>query len=134
MLTEFSKKLLNFIHIIFATVPFLIYFMPIYLIVPYIHWILILAIMTPLHWIFIDNQCLLTMISKYLGDYKDSQTNAEFTENNLKSIYLPIMKVFKWSWNNDGINKMSTFHWIINILLIWYYIFFYIKYTYTGLM
>lgn len=66
MLTEFSKKLLNFIHIIFATVPFLIYFIPTYLIVPYIHWILILAIMTPLHWIFIDNQCLLTILSKYL--------------------------------------------------------------------
>ena len=90
--------------------------------------------MTPLHWIFINNQCLLTMLSKHLGDYKDSQTNAEFTENNLKSIYLPIMKLFRWDWNDDGINKMSTFHWIINILLIWYYIFFYAKYSYRSLM
>ena len=87
MLIQFSKKFLNFIHIIFATVPFLIYFVPANFIVPYIHWILILGVMTPLHWIFIDNQCLLTILSKYLGDYKDSETNAEFTENNLKNIY-----------------------------------------------
>lgn len=44
------------------------------------------------------------------------------------------MKVFNWRWNDDGINKMSTFHWIMNILLIWYYIFFYVKYSYTSLM
>ena len=85
--------------------------------------------MVPLHWVFIENQCLLTMISKQLGDYKDSKTNSEFTENNLKEVYLPIMKFFNWKWDDDGLQKMSTFHWVMNILFVWYYSFYFTGYV-----
>ena len=129
MLIEIAKKLLNSLHVFFALIPVLIFFIPIRFVKFYAHWLLLGAIMVPLHWVFTDNQCLLTMISKRLGDYKDSKTNSEFTERNLKWIYLPIMRVFDWKWDNDGLQKMSTFHWGMNILFIWYYSFYFTGYV-----
>mgnify|MGYP001156859902 FL=1 len=124
MFNDFIKKFLNALHVSMALTPILIFFLPINLVKPYSHWLLFFSIMVPLHWVFIENQCLLTMISKQLGDYKDSKTNSEFTENNLKEVYLPIMKFFNWKWDNDGLQKMSTFHWVMNILFVWYYSFY----------
>ena len=60
-----------------------------------------------------------------MGDYKNTRTTSDFSEHNLKWLYLPIMKVFNWKWNSQGLDKMVTLHWIINIILIWIYTFFY---------
>ena len=126
MLTNIITKLLDSMHIIFASIPILIYMTPVTLIKPYIHWLLLIMIMTPLHWVFIDNQCILTMISKYFGDYKHTETDSGFTEENCQWLYKPIMRLFGWKWNNDGLNKMATLHWIINIILIWIYCFYFL--------
>ena len=124
MFSNIITKLLDSMHIIFASIPILIYMSPVTSIKPYIHWLLLIMIMTPLHWVFIDNQCILTMISKYFGDYKNTETDSGFTVENCQWLYKPIMNRIGWQWNNNGINKMVTLHWIINILLVWYYAFY----------
>jgi len=80
----------------------------------------------PLHWVFINNMCLTTYISINLGDYKNSKTTSQFSENNLMWLYTPLLQLFGWKFDNDGMDKITTLHSFINILFIWYYCF-YIK-------
>ena len=87
-------------------------------------WILLLTALTPLHWKYFDNRCFLTYLSKKLGYYTDSNTDSEFSENNLGWLYKPIMNIIGWKWDDKGLDKMVNLHWIINILLIWIYTFY----------
>lgn len=125
-LKKFLIIIINTLHILICVLPILIYFIPKNIFTPYLKWILLLMIMVPLHWIFFGNKCILTIITKYLGDYdnKKMETNAEFTENYLKIIYKPLLKSLDIKWNNDSVAKLITVRWIINILLVWYYIFY----------
>ena len=117
-------KLIDIIHLSFVFSPLLLFILPSKYLKPYMKWILLVAILTPLHWKFFDNRCFLTVLSKKLGFYEDSETDSEFSENNLKWLYEPIMKLIGWEWNDKGLDKMVNLHWIINILLIWGYTFF----------
>ena len=129
-LKNFLKKILIFlvdmIHFFVCALPILIYFMPKYTISPYLKWILLLMVMVPLHWIFFSNRCVLTIITKYLGHYdnKKIDTNSAFVDNYLKWIYKPLLKTLGIRWNNNSVAKLITVRWIINILLVWYYIFY----------
>ena len=33
------------------------------------------------------------------------------------------MDLIGWKWDSVGLDKMVTLHWIINIILVWYYSF-----------
>ena len=118
-------RLLNVFHIFILLVPFLIYLPNKKLIKPYSHWMLLISAYIPIHWVYFDNSCIFTDISIAMGDYQNSETTSEFSENNLKWLYLPIMNIFGWEWNSKGLDKMVNLHWIINIFLIWYYCFYF---------
>lgn len=120
------KQILNFFHLILLLVPFIIYVIPTYYTKPIAKWILLIAALIPLHWVFFDNACIFTLFSKKMGNYQNAETDSEFSETNLKWLYKPIMRLFGWKWNNDGLNKMATLHWIINITLIWIYCFYFL--------
>ena len=111
-------KLLDFIHMIIVLNPLLFLILPKNIIKKYIKWFLLFNIFIPLHWHFFNNKCMLTEISKYFGGYKGSDSN--FTEKNLKWLHMPNMNIFGWKLDKDGINKMSTLHWLINIFICWY--------------
>ncbi len=125
-ITKLITKFLNTLHLFLMILPILIFFVSKKLIKPYAHFILLITILVPLHWKFIDDKCLLTKISIKMGNYKNTQTDSAFTERNLRWLYEPIMRLFGWEWNNDGIDKMVTLHWIINIIIVWYFCFYYI--------
>jgi len=119
--------LFNYLHLFIVMIPFLLY-----LRVPEIGsrlyytyiFIILMMMLVPLHWVFFDDQCIFTTVSKKLGDYKQTGTTSAFSETNLKWIYKPIMDFFGWEWNTQGLDKMVNLHWMINFVLIWYYIFF----------
>ena len=113
-------KILDIIHLILVFHPLIVIIFYKKL-KKYIHFILLISVLIPLHWVFLNNKCILTNLSKDLGAYQDSETGSEFTENNLKWLYKPIMKLLNWEWNNDKLNKMSHLHWFINFFIIWYY-------------
>lgn len=117
------SKLLNVLHMVLILTPYIIFVFDRNTIEPYLKWLLLITIMVPLHWIFFDNQCILTILSKKAGDYTDTQTESSFSEVHMRWFYEPIMKHLCWEWNNDNLNKMVTLHWIINIVILWYYIF-----------
>jgi hypothetical protein len=122
---------LNFIHICLLLVPPGIYLVPLNkrnmkFMKIFSKWILLIGALIPLHWVFFDNSCVFTMASQELGNYQEAETTSEFSETNLKWLYQPIMKLFGWPWNNEGLDKMVTLHWVVNIILIWSYCFYFI--------
>jgi len=64
------------------------------------------------------------VISKELGDYKETETTSAFSEANLGWLYRPIMGIFGWPWNSEGLDKMVNLHWGFNYVIIWHYTFF----------
>ena len=114
----------NIIHFIFLFTPVLIYFIKIELVQKYMHIIFLLIAITPLHWVFFDDQCISTILSKKMGDYQESETTSQFSERFMGWLYKPIMSIFGWEWNSEGLNKIISLHWIINVILIWNYCFY----------
>jgi hypothetical protein len=122
------SKILNIMHFSLLLIPFIIYIIPIPKKDTYqftlLSLTLLIMFLTPLHWYLFDGECVFTIWSKKLGDYQDSTTTSGFSETNMKWLYYPIMKIIGLKWDNDGINKMVTLHWILNIIIVWYYIFY----------
>ena len=117
------NSILNSIHLFIIFLPILIFISKKYK--KYSKFLLLITMMVPMHWVFFDNNCISTVLSKRLGDFSETTTNSAFSEVYLKWLYKPIMVMIGLQWNNDGINKMVHLHWIINYLLVWYYTFYY---------
>jgi len=115
--------IVNSIHLIIMFTPFIIICIDTKYTKPFIHWILLMAILLPLHWVFFRNQCLLTLISKKAGGYPEYSDN-EFTRANLKWLYYPIIKMFGMKWVKDDITKISIVHSIVNVTILWFYTFY----------
>lgn len=122
------SKILNLIHISFLFIPLIIFYIPKPRKNTYqfniLSIILLLMFLTPLHWYLFDGECISTIWSKKLGDYQDATTSSGFSETNMKWLYLPIMNIIGLNWDDDGISKMVSLHWILNITIVWYYIFY----------
>ena len=119
------SNILNALHLLLVFSPIMIYFVSKNRIRLWFKYFVLIMILTPLHWKFLDGECILTVIAKKLGHFKETSTTSAFTETYLKWFYEPLMKnVFKLEWNNDGIDKMVHIHWSLNFILIWYYTFF----------
>jgi hypothetical protein len=115
--------ILNLIHLIIVFLPIIILFIDVKYTKNIIHWILLLAVLLPLHWVFFKNKCALTLLSKKFGGYKEYSDN-EFTRENLEWLYRPVLRVFDMEWNKENITTISIVHSMVNILILWGYTFF----------
>ena len=119
------SDLFNVLHMIFLFSPIIIFFIDKKWIKGWFKFLVLIMILTPLHWRFFDGECISTVITKKTGDFRETETTSSFSEKYLKWLYKPLMTyVFNLEWNNDGIGKMIHVHWILNFILIWYFIFF----------
>jgi len=116
--------LVDKLHLLALFSPFFLLVLPKNLIKPYLKWFILVLALTPMHWVFLDNKCFLTVLGEKLGLYKKSNTTSPFSETNLKWIYKPIMDQIGWKWDNNGIDKMSTLHILINFMIVWFLTFF----------
>ena len=87
--------------------------------------LLLVYVIVPTHWVFFNNSCFITSMTKNSGGYTNSKSKFYFIENNLKWLYKPIMDIIglKWLKYNDML-KFLVGHILINILIIWYYLFY----------
>lgn len=115
---------INIFHFGIMFVPMGIYTFPKRELQTIVPWILLGNIMVPLHWVFLDNMCVLTKLSLYFGDYKGQVSKSQFTDNHLMWCYSPIIRLFRWENDEKKMNKMATVHSFFNILLVWYYCFY----------
>ena len=119
------SELLDLVHILILFIPIAIFLVNQKKLSIFKKYILLIIVLIPLHWVFLDNHCAITLLSKKMGNYKNSETTSQFSERYLKWIYLPIMKSLGWTWNSDDLEKMVSLHWIFNIILVWYNTFFF---------
>lgn len=119
-------KILNWIHLIIVIFPFFIFIIPPKFMKRIVEWILLFYILTPVHWIFFDNKCVLTMLTQILGSLEETEEGAEFSNIYLRWLYEPILNIFGLEWNIHNIGIAAVSHAFINILLIWIYCFFYV--------
>ena len=120
MLIEF----LALLHLILIFLPIGVFFIPLNLIRKSFKYLFLILILIPIHWVFLDNQCLLTVMGKEMGNMRNSETSSGFSEKYMKWLYKPIMDIIGWEWDESGIDKMVNLHWGINFFLIWYFLFF----------
>lgn len=114
--------ILDLIHFTVVFIPIIIFLFPK---VSFHKYLLLFISLLPLHWVYFDNHCVLTQISKKHGSMKKTETTSAFSETYLWWLYKPIMNLIGWKWDSKGLDKMVTLHWIINIILVWYYSFFF---------
>jgi len=118
----------NILHMILLFIPIAIYFIHEKYVNSWFKYYVLIALLTPLHWEFLNDECIFTVITKQIGDFKNTQTTSSFSEKYLKWLYKPLMDhIFNLKWNNEGLSKMIYIHWIVNFILLWYYIFFIMK-------
>jgi hypothetical protein len=118
------STILSLIHLVFIFIPVIIYFLPVKYLRSIFKYILLIFILIPLHWEFLDNNCGLTLLTNYFDNLNNVETNSRFSEKYMKWLYKPIMNLLGWEWNNKGISKMVNLHFAVNFLLLWYYLFF----------
>ena len=117
-------NILNFLHMLLLFSPIFIFFINKKYFLGLFKYFVLIIILTPMHWPFFDNQCVSTIVTKKLGDFKETTTTSSFSERYLKWLYKPITELIGWGWNEEGLNKAVYLHWVINFILVWYYIFF----------
>lgn len=115
-------KVFDLIHGLILFIPIIIFLIPK---IKNHHFLLLFISLVPLHWVFFENQCFLTIVSRKHGGMKETETTSGFSETYLRWLYEPIMKLFGWKWESKGLDKIVTLHWIINIIIVWYYSFYY---------
>jgi hypothetical protein len=119
---------LDLLHLFVVFLPVLIYLIPINYIKQHFKYILLILLLIPLQWGINNNQCILTTISKNLGSLnKNDNKKSAFSEKYLKWLYNPILFLFGQEWTNKNIDIMVYVHWIVNFILLWYYLFFFGK-------
>ena len=81
--------------------------------------IFLLNTFTPLHWVYFNNDCVLTKLSNYLNDQDLNKTNINITyiERNFSFILTPMSNYFKKE-SNELINMFVTILTSFNAVLI----------------
>ena len=78
--------------------------------------------MVPIGWGLFGN-CWISILTSTLDDDKNT-----FTRKRMGFIYKPIMKLFNLEWRKqEDLDKVVYCHIGINLIIMWYYLFFVIK-------
>ena len=116
------STILNIIHLLFLFIPQFIFFIPHTYIIPLFKWIMLMYMLTPIHWPLFGNKCILTIITNKIDNVID---DISFSEVWMKWLYKPIMTLIGWDWNKEGLTKMIYLHWIVIFITLWFYAFIY---------
>ena len=114
---------LDIIHLILMFIPFVLLFIKTDYLQKYVlafKILFLLFILVPVHWIILNDQCLLTIISKKHGTVDD--TSNAFTKKYLSFIYYPILRFFNLPVTDKYIEKLIGIHWILLLSSFWYVI------------
>ena len=123
-INKFLTETINILHIIFLFIPFILVIIPSNYLINVkltIQLLVLVYLFVPLHWVFFDNRCFITLYSISLGDYQSSKnSNSAFTEQNMRPIYEPIMNKIGLDWNKTiDIEKMINLHWMAIFVCLW---------------
>jgi hypothetical protein len=118
------SNILNFLHLVFIFIPVIIYFLPVKYLRSIFKYILLIFILTPIHWVFFEDQCIFTIFTKKFDKSDNTVTSSGFSEGYMEWFYKPITELLGLNWNKKGISKVVNLHYVINFILLWYYLFY----------
>lgn len=120
--------IINITHLIFLFSPIVIYFINHKYVNYVFKYLFLIILLIPIHWDLFDDKCSLTLITKSIGGLKNTTFNSQFSEKYLRWLYEPILQLFGREWNTNNLDLIIVLHWILNLILMWYYCFYiYIK-------
>ena len=117
---EYLSYPIDLAHFIFLFFPILIYF--IHFPNSIVQIMLLVSALVPISWYFYDHKCVFSVISSKLRQ-ETEKNELNFSERYLRKFYYLIQKSLGLTLDNDGFNKAIFLHWIVNLLLLWYYLF-----------
>ena len=122
--TEIFAHFTDLLHFVFIFFPILIYFIPFNNFIVKISFLF--SALTPLGWLLFDNECIITEFVRFIIDphNKNTKYQKSFSERYLGWFYFPILDLFNFQNNNQNIYFLVKLHWVINNILLWYYVFF----------
>lgn len=120
-LLKFLSYPVDLAHFILLFFPIMIYFMEF----PYnvIQIMFLFSSLVPISWYFFDNKCIFSVLSSKMRQ-ETYITEKNFSERYLEKFYIFIQTVLQFSEGMEGFNKAIFLHWIINMFLLWVYLFF----------
>ena len=118
------STIINILHFLGIFVPVLIYFFPVKYIKPIFKYVLLIYILIPMMWQFTNNECILTEFVIDNGHLNNTISESEFSEKYLSWLYKPLIKLAERKWTNTNINNIVHTHYILNLILLWAYLFF----------
>ena len=116
-------ELLNLMHMLILFIPIFIFIFPVKYFKSVFKYIFLFFILIPIQWILFDS-CLLTSFTQKHGGLQNTKTTSPFSEVYLKWLYKPILSILNLEWNNDNLYTISVVHALVNILLLWIFLFF----------
>merc|ERR1711991_98316 len=114
---------IDFIHVAFLLYPFSILILPNYLLFGY-QYIFLIRMLTPLHWTFLNDQCIMSKISNNKKIEKNKITSYYFSEQYLWWLYDPMCKLLNYKKTDLSYSKVINIHLGCNLIIMWYYTFF----------
>jgi hypothetical protein len=114
--------LVDFFHFIFGLIPSGLLFVKPKSLLPYkswVHGLLLVYIITPLHWYYFNDTCIITHISKTGGNYSDTKSMSPFSEKWYRWLYEPLLKISGRNWNEENLSLMVHNHACTNIFFMW---------------
>ena len=114
---------IDFIHVTFLLYPFSILILPNFLLFGF-QYIFLIQMLTPLHWIFLNDQCILSKISNNKKLEKHKETSCHFSETYLWWLYDPMCKILNYKKTDLNYSKVINIHLACNLIIMWYYTFF----------
>ena len=114
----------NFLHLIFVFIPVIIYFVPVEYLKSIFKYILLIFILTPIHWKFFEDRCIFTIFTNKFSNTNNTVSPSGFSEGYMKWFYKPIAELLGLTWDSKGISKVVNLHYVVNFVLLWYYLFY----------
>ena len=120
---------LNFLSYPLVLAHFILLFFPI--MVYFIHFpnstvqiMFLLSSTIPLSWYFYDHKCLFSVLSSKLRQ-ETEENEKNFSERYLTKFYTIIQRFLGYDDSDKSFNKVIFLHWVVNMILLWFYLFIY---------
>lgn len=122
--SELFAHFTDLLHFVLIFFPIIVFFIPVKQFIVKVFFLL--SALTPLGWLIFDNKCWMTVIVSSIMDPENKKTEYQtsFSDRYLGWFYYFFLDLFKKEHNTKNMNLAITWHWIINNILIWYYVFF----------
>ena len=120
-LLKYLSYPIDLAHFILLFFPIMIYF--IHFPNSSIQIMFLLSALVPLSWYFYDHKCVFSVLSSKLRQ-ETEENEKNFSERYLEKFYFFIQNVLGFPEGDEGFNKAIFVHWIVNMVLLWFYLFF----------